>query len=663
MVFISYAQNLEDVMLWRALKHVERGFYVDVGANDPEKLSITQAFYQRDWHGINIDPVTYDLLNHERLRDINLRVAVGAAAGEIVFYETGNSALSTSDPELAKDYRQAGQLVTEIKVPLLTLNQILEEHATSPIHFMNIDVEGAELEVLKGLDLVRWRPWIILIEATLPNTRIPTFDKWERLIVSNDYEFVYFDGLNRFYVAREHRELAESFNLPPNIFDNYVLAHQFVVQQELEKKEAVIQQQKVELEIKKKAILEMELEAKEAVIQIQKFELEAKAKIIRSLELALVEKKKMLQSQELELETTKKVIQAQQIELEAKDKVIQAQKNELEAKEKIIQNFRASYFYWIVNGPFRWFPQLRPLTIRIRDWSKIFAPKIGVLEQHTPKAFRVPAEYTKVLSINANSAVRISVVTPSYNQAQFIERTVKSVLDQSYPDLEYLIQDGGSTDGTLEVLEPYQQKLTHFESHNDNGQAHAINLGMQRTSGKIMAYLNSDDLFLPGTLWYVANYFVNHPEVDVIYGHRVIINEKDEEIGRWVLPPHDDHVIQWADYIPQETLFWRRELWEKVGGKMDETYHFALDWELIIRFRAAGAKIVRVPRFLGAFRIQSAQKTTLQLDNAGLMEMNRIRKQLHGRDVSWEEINKNINPYLRRSVIYHKLYRLGLLRY
>ena len=104
-----------------------------------------------------------------------------------------------------------------------------------------------------------------------------------------------------------------------------------------------------------------------------------------------------------------------------------------------------------------------------------------------------------------------------------------------------------------------------------------------------MAWLNSDDLLLPGALFYVAEYFRKHPEVDVIYGHRIIINEDNRETGRWVLPPHNDNMLQWADYVPQETMFWRRDLWDKVGGYVDESFQFAMDWELILRFRNAGA--------------------------------------------------------------------------
>jgi glycosyltransferase involved in cell wall biosynthesis len=300
---------------------------------------------------------------------------------------------------------------------------------------------------------------------------------------------------------------------------------------------------------------------------------------------------------------------------------------------------------------------------RIRDLRRVFLPKVGVLEQHPPTLLELPDHYRSPRVNHPTRTPLISIVTPSFNQGKYIERTVKSILDQEYPNLEYVIQDGGSTDGTIEVLQPYIQRLTHFESKQDHGQAHAINLGMRHVKGEIMAYLNSDDILLPGSLNYVSEYFSSNPDVDVIYSHRVVINEKDEEIGRWILPRHDNQIILWADYIPQETLFWRRRIWEKAGNQMDESYQFALDWDMLVRFRAAGAKFVRVPRFLAAFRVQYAQKTSMHINSLGLEEMDRLRRKIHNRDIGWDEILRKTKPYLNRSVLYHKLHWLGVLRY
>lgn len=367
------------------------------------------------------------------------------------------------------------------------------------------------------------------------------------------------------------------------------------------------------------------------------------------------------------LETIKQLQQsldARQQELQEAKQQIVNQEEQITNQGTIIRGFHSSHFFWLVNGPLGWLPGLRPIASRLQGLRRLFLPKVGVLEQYPAKPISIPTSYNKFPDVTPDHLLPyISVVTPSYNQGKYIERTIRSVLDQGYPHLEYVIQDGNSKDNTLDIIKSFQEKLYHFESRQDDGQAHAINLGFQHTSGEIMAYLNSDDVLLPGTLRYVADYFTRHQDMDVVYGHRVIIDENDQEIGRWVLPPHDPEIILWADYIPQETLFWRRSLWDKIGGSLDESYRFALDWNLIIRFHNAGAKFRRLPRFLGAFRLQAEQKTSVQINSLGLIEMNRLRNQIHGRDVSLEEINKNIIPYLKRSLNYHRLYRLGILRY
>ena len=197
------------------------------------------------------------------------------------------------------------------------------------------------------------------------------------------------------------------------------------------------------------------------------------------------------------------------------------------------------------------------------------APQLGVLYQHDPAPFHVPEHYLRLGSLP--SPPLISIVTPTMNSEQFVTHTIDSVIDQGYPRLEYIIQDGDSTDDTLQIVESYSSKIAHLNSARDSGMSQAINRGFSHATGEILAYLNSDDLLLPGSLHYVASYFAAHPEVDVVYGHRVIINMNNAEIGRWVLPPHDSAVLSWADYVPQETLFWRRRIWDKVGSAMDET--------------------------------------------------------------------------------------------
>lgn len=264
MTFISYAQNYEDVMLWRALKDIENGFYVDVGANDPTIDSVTKAFYDQGWRGINIEPVQqyYQRLSDERPSDINLPVGVADKEEELTFYEIAETGLSTLDKETAEQHRQDGWEITERKISVLTLDQIFEEHVNGPIHFLKIDVEGAEGKVLQGLDLSDWRPWIVVIEATKPGSTEVDFLTWKPLLTAQEYEMVYFDGLNRFYVANEISPLKKSFKTPPNVFDNFVTRKHWKIRDTLSQLDKVrsdkeeVQKQLAQVRIDRGAIRE-----------------------------------------------------------------------------------------------------------------------------------------------------------------------------------------------------------------------------------------------------------------------------------------------------------------------------------------------------------------------------------------------------------------------
>ncbi|AIO40949.1 FkbM family methyltransferase [Burkholderia sp. AU19243] len=237
MTFLSFAQNFEDIVLWRALRDVEQGFYIDVGANEPIEDSVTKAFYERGWHGINVEPVTehFDALVQDRPRDINLACALGEKPGRLTLYEIDARGLSTNAPEIANRYRESGRVYGEREVEVRTLADVCEAHAPADIHFLKIDVEGFERNVLLGADFKRFRPWILVIEATEPNSPVDNSAEWESLVIDAGYEYAYFDGLNRFYVAAEHRDLKPRIAVAPNVFDRAKLrrGHCFVLDPEV----------------------------------------------------------------------------------------------------------------------------------------------------------------------------------------------------------------------------------------------------------------------------------------------------------------------------------------------------------------------------------------------------------------------------------------------
>jgi FkbM family methyltransferase len=235
MSFISYAQNLEDVILFRALHHVEHGFYIDVGAQHPVVDSVTKAFYDRGWHGISIEPVSeyFQLLQKERTYDINLNTAVCDRQGEVTFYTIPHTGISTIDKVNADDYLIKGYEVIEQVIPCTTLDAICIECKVNTVHFLKIDAEGAEKTILKGFSFQTVRPWVVVVEANEPGTKRDTSQEWEHILLDHGYEFLYYDGLNRFYLATEHSELREYFHTPPNVFDEYIVYSHYFAQQKL----------------------------------------------------------------------------------------------------------------------------------------------------------------------------------------------------------------------------------------------------------------------------------------------------------------------------------------------------------------------------------------------------------------------------------------------
>lgn len=227
MSFLSYAQNFEDVMLWRALGHVDGGRYVDVGAQHPRIDSVSRAFYERGWRGVHVEPVPAfaDLLRADRPDETVLQVALAEREGALTLNVFADTGLSTAVASYARRHEaERGYAGERIEVPVLTLASALASLAGKDVHWLKIDVEGFELQVLQGWDSEALRPWVMVVEATVPNSPQTDFDSWEPILVAAGYRFVYFDGLNRFYVAAEHAELAAAFRCPPNIFDGVELS-------------------------------------------------------------------------------------------------------------------------------------------------------------------------------------------------------------------------------------------------------------------------------------------------------------------------------------------------------------------------------------------------------------------------------------------------------
>lgn len=279
MNFVSFAQNLEDVMLWRALRHIQSGFYIDVGSNDPVVDSVTKAFYDRGWHGINIEPIPahHADLVRERPRDINLQCAVGAENGEIEIWECDVRGWATASSDVISQHKRSGHEGVYHTVPMYQLSKLCAQHASSHIHFLKIDVEGLEKSVIDGMDFSRFRPWIIVIEATRPNSAEESYYEWEEDILTSAYSLAYADGLNRFYVSNEHPELVRSLQYPPNVFDGYIRSEQ--VRSELRAQEAESKAQEAESRAEAAESKAQEAKSRAEAAERKEQELWAKAEI------------------------------------------------------------------------------------------------------------------------------------------------------------------------------------------------------------------------------------------------------------------------------------------------------------------------------------------------------------------------------------------------
>jgi ADP-heptose:LPS heptosyltransferase/GT2 family glycosyltransferase/uncharacterized coiled-coil protein SlyX len=290
--------------------------------------------------------------------------------------------------------------------------------------------------------------------------------------------------------------------------------------------------------------------------------------------------------------------------------------------------------------------------------------QIGILRHYAPRPIAWDRRL-KSAGVDETGAPKVAIVTPSYGQERYIEETMRSVLDQNYPKLVYVVQDGGSKDGSPQIIARYADRLRAWESAPDRGQADAVHKGFAKIEAElgpddIMAWLNSDDLIAPGALQAVAGYFVAHPEADVVYGHRIIIDGDDREVGRWIMPRHDAKALEWIDYVPQETMFWRKRAWDLAGG-IDASFQFALDWDLLARFTQAGCRIVRLPYFLGAFRVHAEQKTSQAIHTTGADEMRRIRTRFHGERMDdFETINAHARRTRFRGALVARLLALGI---
>jgi len=237
------------------------------------------------------------------------------------------------------------------------------------------------------------------------------------------------------------------------------------------------------------------------------------------------------------------------------------------------------------------------------------------------------------MSESLSSLPLVSIVTPSFNQAKFLEETIRSVLEQDYPRIEYILIDGGSTDGSVEIIRKYAHRMAYWVSEKDRGQTDALNKGFAAANGSILAWLNSDDTYQPGAIRSAVDYLISHPRVGLVYGDLNFINERGEIVGKFPAAQTDlARLRRGYVHIPQPAAFFRTDLWKKVGP-LDPSFYFAMDYDLWVRL-AGVSDLQYLPGQVWAnFRLHSSGKT-MAADERCWPEMLRVHYRDGGKRIS-----------------------------
>jgi FkbM family methyltransferase len=657
-----YGQAAEVHLLSRILPTLANRSVIDVGA---ERGGFTSAMLDAgatQVHAIEPEPrnaealrehfgwdprvIVHELAASDKEGNVDLHLSSSPAGEPLSFAHTlldRKRAPDVAWPQSVRvEARRIGSLVAAGLLP-------------SRVGILKVDTEGHDLAVVGAVgeldcDVIMTEYWLDLPRSLGPCPW--TVDEMHTKVGSSS-----FPHFAQFVHQRGYTLLQwDNGAIPPGQFGNLVFLHKRIVGTVW----PYILESAADLAREAGALADQRFEEAEAINSERRVQTRAAEKRGRALELVEAERAELerLASERLtRIEEVSRERDAQMSLAAERARAVEVVEAELEQFERL-----ANAQLTTIEALRLAVPSQRPVPYPVRraryELSRIRAlgrPRLGRLRHYTPIPLKVPAAYLRDLP--PEPALVISIVTPSFQHGQFLERTMRSVLDQHYPAIEYFVQDGSSNDGTPGLLARYENELSGWASEPDKGQADAINRGFARTTGEIMAWLNSDDLLLPGSLAYVAGFFSRHPDVDVVYGHRILIDESDGQIGVWLIPRHDDAALRLADFVPQETLFWRRRIWDGIGAELDLNFTYALDWDLLLRFQEAGAKMVRLPRFIGAFRIHDDQKT-LAARSRGLAEMAILRERANGRPVPLHEVHRQLRPYMRRHTVLHLRQRL-----
>lgn len=639
---ISYAQNLEDVVLNRVFQNKPNGFYIDVGAHDPIELSVTKHFYDLGWHGVNIEPVpaSYEKFKKGRPDDINLKIAVGSKHDFTTIYEIeGYPELTSLDKDIAES---TGKLmdakVKPYKVEIRTLTEVCEQYCKGFIDFIKIDVEGFEKEVILGTDLKRFRPTMLVVEATKPCKAViecwdnpdaaAAWHEWEPLLFEAEYVLTYYDGLNRYYLRKEDEYLKNRFVIPVTwIQDQFSLYRDVRETWRLDAENKQLEKEKGDLANQFDTLTKerSKLLKERDQLKNKETELVSENEALSAARVQLVEENGELNRQILDLNGAVATLENQNSKLVFKvDKLAQKKKeleNHLQATNltfhslqsenselhKVLGNSRDCFTQLLADmqiplcycediiktlnllatiqlehSDTNWFSPRRRTAqdmarfgicfendlkslkknfdgfkgkiAEARNWSARNKASLSEIEKDKlATSCTMPCKMKRIgphsedsaallLSLDNSSDFHflwdkrsnskknssstesplVSVVTVVLNADELIEKTIKSVVEQNYPNIEYIVIDGGSTDKTLNIIRGFKDKIDAVMSEPDKGIYDAMNKGIDLANGEWTIFLNAGDTFYDAhTIETVFN--DDTSEFDIIYGDTYLL--------------------------------------------------------------------------------------------------------------------------------------------
>lgn len=595
---ISYAQNFEDVMLWRALGHIECGFYIDVGACSPDDMSVTKLFSERGWRGINVEPnpVHYEALKFRRPRDINLPIALGSQEGQMDIHLFGDTGLSTLDDSIAQSHRENWKETTHT-VGLRRLADVWRECVPSdqPVHFLKVDVEGFERDVLLGAEWSAHRPWIVVVEATAPLSVEQRHSAWENILLDADYTFVYFDGLNRFYVASEHSDLVAAFFAPPNVFDDYIPVT-------LIERDAVIASLRSEIEIgsqaasDKLAVERLHSEVMQLTENATRLrsELEHKTSELRRR----VEENANLLTQIANLDRERNVFlsskswQLTEPLRKLNNSITPAQRNQLRRILKAA--------WWSVT-PWRMPARLR--FIRERNAAAAVSGTT-IMAADTPQSKYLawvrgsePATNAIAFPRSEKPPISFLVDAGSQNDDVVLGRTLASLRGQKRIVWEVVIYGASVTRQqrpSFTSLFAGDERIIVVEGANEEGANPAD--ALEKARGDFVTVIEAGDLLAPAALDEIAAALAETPQVDILYSDEDRRSAEGAREQPYLKPGFSPDLLYAFNYFGRLTLL-RRELAIKMGG-FDDSAGTAFEWDLNLRAADAAQMVVRIPKVL-----------------------------------------------------------------